>query len=126
MGLTAEAVAGKFKVSREDQDAFAFRSHQNALRAIAAGYFKEQIVPVTVKENYYDPVTEKKRIREFTIEQDEGPRADTAIEVLAGLKPVFAKDGSVTAGNSSQTSDGAAFVMVVSESFLKAHNLTPQ
>lgn len=126
MGLTAEAVARKFKVSREDQDAFAFRSHQQALKAIESGYFKEQIVPVPIEENYYDPAAQKKRSREYTVEQDEGPRADTAPEILAGLKPVFAKDGSVTAGNSSQTSDGAAFVMVVSEAFLKRHNLKPQ
>lgn len=126
MGLTAEAVARKFKVSREDQDAFAFRSHQQALKAIESGYFKEQIVPVPIEENYYDPAAQKKRSREYTVAQDEGPRADTAPEILAGLKPVFAKDGSVTAGNSSQTSDGAAFVMVVSEAFLKRHNLKPQ
>lgn len=126
MGLTAEAVARKFKVSREDQDAFAFRSHQQALKATESGYFKEQIVPVPIEENYYDPAAQKKRSREYTVEQDEGPRADTAPEILAGLKPVFAKDGSVTAGNSSQTSDGAAFVMVVSEAFLKRHNLKPQ
>lgn len=125
MGLTAETVARKFGVSREDQDMFAFGSHQKALRALEAGYFREQIVPVPVKEVYYDAGSGTKRSREFTVDQDEGPRADTGVEALAALKPVFAQDGSVTAGNSSQTSDGAAFVMVVSASFLKTHNLTP-
>jgi len=125
MGLTAEAVAKEYKVNREDQDAFAFNSHQKAIKAIAEGRFTEEIVPVTVKENYFDPASNKKKTREYVVNQDEGPRADTSLEALAKLKPVFAAGGSVTAGNSSQTSDGAAFVMVVSEQFMKDHNLTP-
>ena len=125
MGLTAEAVAKEFKVSREDQDAFSFQSHQKAIKAIEAGKFKEEIVPVIVSENYYDPATEKQKSRQFEVAVDEGPRKDTSPEKLAQLKPVFAAGGTVTAGNSSQTSDGAAFVMVVSELFLKEFNLQP-
>lgn len=124
MGLTAEAVANEFKVSREDQDAFSLRSHHKAVAAIAAGKFKDEIVPVKVHENYMDEKG-KKKSRDFVVDTDEGPRGDTSIEALAKLKPVFANGGSVTAGNSSQTSDGAAFVMVVSEKFLKEHNLKP-
>lgn len=124
MGLTAEAVANEFKVSRDDQDAFSLRSHQKAVAAIAAGKFKDEIVPVKVHENYMDEKG-KKKSRDFVVDTDEGPRGDTSIEALAKLKPVFANGGSVTAGNSSQTSDGAAFVMVVSEKFLKEHNLKP-
>lgn len=124
MGLTAEAVAKEYKVSREDQDKFSFESHQKAIKAIQAGKFKEEIVPVTVKENYLDE-KEKKKTRENIVAVDEGPRADTTMEALAKLKPVFAANGVVTAGNSSQTSDGAAFVMVVSERFMKEHNLKP-
>jgi len=124
MGLTAEAVANEFKVSRVDQDAFSLQSHQKAIAAIKAGKFKDQIVPVTVKENYVDE-NGKMKSREFVVDTDEGPRADTNMEALAKLKPVFANGGSVTAGNSSQTSDGAAFVMVVSEKFMKDHKLTP-
>jgi len=125
MGLTAEQVAKEYKVSREDQDQFSYYSHQKAIKAIAEGRFKEEIVPVTVSETYVGSNCGKKKTREFTVDTDEGPRADTSIEALARLKPVFAAGGSVTAGNSSQTSDGAAFVMVVSEQFLKEHNLTP-
>ena len=124
MGLTAEAVAQEYKVSREDQDAFAFQSHMKALNAIKEGKFKNEIVPVTVKETYLDE-KEKRKTREFVVDTDEGPRADTNMESLARLKPVFDAKGGVTAGNSSQTSDGAAFVMVVSEKFMKEHNLTP-
>ncbi len=124
MGATAEAVANEFKISREDQDAFAFRSHQKAGNAIKSGFFKDQIVPIKVKETFVDE-TGKKKTKEYTIDTDEGPRADTSIEALAKLKPVFSAKGSVTAGNSSQTSDGAAFAMVVSENFLKEHNLNP-
>ncbi len=124
MGATAEAVANEFKISREDQDAFAFRSHQKAGNAIKSGFFKDQIVPIKVKETFVDE-TGKKKTKEYTIDTDEGPRADTSIEALAKLKPVFSANGSVTAGNSSQTSDGAAFAMVVSENFLKEHNLNP-
>ncbi len=124
MGLTAEAVANEYKVSREDQDLFAYNSHQKAIKAIQSGKFKNEIVPVTVHENYLDE-NEKKKTRSFIVDTDEGPRADTSIEALAKLKPVFDARGSVTAGNSSQTSDGAAFVMVVSEKFMKENNLTP-
>lgn len=124
MGLTAEAVAKEYNVSREDQDAFAFQSHMKAIKAIKEGKFKNEIVPIKVSETYLDE-NEKKKTREFVIENDEGPRADTTLEALAKLKPVFDAKGSVTAGNSSQTSDGAAFVMIVSEKFLKENNLTP-
>lgn len=124
MGLTAEAVAREYKVSREDQDAFALQSHLKALNALKEGKFNDEIVPVTVKENYLD-ASEKKQVREFVVDTDEGPRADTTAEALAKLKPVFDAKGTVTAGNASQTSDGAAFVMVVSEAFMKKHNLKP-
>jgi acetyl-CoA acyltransferase len=124
MGLTAEAVAKEFKVSREDQDKFALNSHLKAIAAIKEGKFKEEIVPYTVRENFLDE-NEKKKSRDFIVEVDEGPRADTNMEALAKLKPVFDAKGGVTAGNSSQTSDGAAFVMVVSEKFMKENNLTP-
>jgi len=125
MGLTAEQVAKEYKVNREDQDAFAYNSHQKAIKAIAEGKFNDEIVPLTIKETYIGSNCGKKKTREFTVGMDEGPRADTSLEALAKLKPVFAAGGSVTAGNSSQTSDGAAFVMVVSEQFLKENNLTP-
>ncbi len=124
MGLTAEAVAKEFKVSREDQDKFAYESHQRAIRAIETGRFKDDIVPITVEENYLEDGRTPKT-RQFVVETDEGPRRDTSLERLAALKPVFAAGGSVTAGNSSQTSDGAAFVLVVSEAKLKELNLTP-
>ncbi len=124
MGLTAEAVATEYNVSREDQDAFSFNSHQKAIKAIKEGKFKEEIVPIKVTETYVD-VDEKKKTRDFIIDTDEGPRADTTLDALAKLKPVFHAKGSVTAGNSSQTSDGAAFVMIVSEKFLKENNLKP-
>ncbi|MFL5762501.1 MAG: acetyl-CoA C-acyltransferase [Bacteroidia bacterium] len=124
MGLTAEAVAKEYKVSREDQDAFSFNSHMKAIKAIKEGKFKNEIVPVKVTETYLDE-NEKKKTREVIVDTDEGPRADTTMEALAKLKPVFDAKGSVTAGNSSQTSDGAAFVMVVSEKFLKENNLKP-
>lgn len=125
MGLTAEAVANDFKISREDQDAFSFRSHQKAVKAIKDGNFKNQIVPFTVRETYLDP-NEKKQTRESIADTDEGARADTSMERLAQLKPVFDARGSVTAGNSSQTSDGAAFVLVVSEKMLKQLNIQPR
>lgn len=124
MGLTAEEVAKKFKVSREDQDQFSYESHQKAAKAIKEGKFKNEVVPITVKEVYVDNDS-KKKTREFVVDTDEGVRADTTIEALSKLKPVFAINGTVTAGNSSQTSDGAAFVMVVSEKILKQLNLTP-
>src|ERR1700761_6662723 len=124
MGLTAEAVAKEYKIGRDEQDQFAYNSHQRAISAIAGGRFKNQIVPVNVSETYVDEKG-KRKTRDFTIDTDEGPRADTSIEALAKLKPVFDARGMVTAGNSSQTSDGAAFVMVVSERFMKQNNLTP-
>lgn len=124
MGLTAEAVAKEYKVSREEQDEFALRSHQKSIAAIKEGRFKNQIAPVSVSETYLDEAG-KKKTRDFVVDTDEGPRADTSMEALAKLKPVFDAKGVVTAGNSSQTSDGAAFVMIVSERFLKANNLTP-
>lgn len=124
MGLTAEAVANEFNVSREDQDTFSYNSHQKAIAAIKAGKFKDEIVPVKVSETYLDE-NMKRKTRDFIVDTDEGPRGDTSIAALAKLKPVFANGGSVTAGNSSQTSDGAAFVMVCSEKFMKEHNLKP-
>ncbi len=124
MGLTAEAVAKEYKISREDQDVFSFNSHQKAIKAIQEGKFKNEIVPIKVTETYVDE-NEKRNTREFIVETDEGPRADTTLDALSKLKPVFDAKGSVTAGNSSQTSDGAAFVMVVSEKFMNSHNLKP-
>jgi len=124
MGATAEQVAERYKISREDQDAFAFRSHQRATAAITEGKFKDEIVPIEVTETYVDDAM-KRRTRSYTVDTDEGPRADTSAEALAKLKPVFAAGGSVTAGNSSQTSDGAAFVLVMSERMMKELNLDP-
>ena len=124
MGLTAEAVANEYKISREDQDAFALNSHLKAMKAIKEGKFKDEIVPIKISEIYVDE-NEKKKTRDFIVDTDEGPRADTTLEALGKLKPVFDANGSVTAGNSSQTSDGAAFVMIVSEKFLKENNLKP-
>ncbi len=124
MGLTAEAVAKKYNVSREDQDRFGYESHQKALKAQAEGKFDKQIVPITVEETYVDG-NGKKATRSYTVTKDEGPRADTSVEALGRLKPVFAADGSVTAGTSSQMSDGAAFVMVMSEEMVKELNLEP-
>lgn len=123
MGLTAEEVARQYKVSRQDQDEFAYQSHMKAAAAVKAGKFKEETVPITVKEVYVDEG--KKKTREFVVDTDEGIRADTTVEALARLKPVFAMGGSVTAGNSSQTSDGAAFVAVMSERMIKQLNLKP-
>ncbi|MFO8146142.1 MAG: acetyl-CoA C-acyltransferase [Bacteroidota bacterium] len=124
MGLTAEAVANKYKINREDQDEFAFNSHQKALKAQETNRFKEQIVPINIDQTYVDE-NGKKQTRSYTIDKDEGPRADTSKEVLGKLRPVFAEGGSVTAGNSSQMSDGAAFVMVMSEEMVKELNLEP-
>lgn len=124
MGLTAEAVAREFNVTREDQDAFSLQSHQRALHAIKNGYFKEGILPIDVREVYVDKEG-KRQTRTFTVDTDEGPRADTTAEALAKLKPVFAADGTVTAGNSSQTSDGAAFLIVMSETRMKELGLSP-
>ena len=124
MGLTAEAVAKDFNVSREDQDAFALESHQRAAAAIDAGRFAPGIAPITVNEVYLDE-NEKRQERTHVVDTDEGVRRDSTLEGLARLKPVFAQGGSVTAGNSSQTSDGAAFVLVVSERMLKELNVEP-
>ena len=124
MGLTAEAVAKQFGVSREDQDVFGYQSHQKALKAQAEGKFDKQIVPITVEQVYVD-ANGKKATKSYTITKDEGPRADTSVEALGRLKPVFAADGSVTAGTSSQMSDGAAFVMIMSEDMVKELNLEP-
>lgn len=124
MGLTAEAVAKDYNVTREEQDEFAYNSHQKALNAIKEGYFKGQITPITIKEKFLD-ANEEMQEKEVVFDTDEGPRADTSMERLAKLRAVFAKGGTVTAGNSSQTSDGAAFLMVVSEEALKKYNLTP-
>jgi acetyl-CoA acyltransferase len=123
MGMTAEEVAKKYGISREESDAFALRSHQNAIAAISSGKFKDEIVPLKVLD--VSVANGKKQTREYVHDTDEGPQADNSLEALAKLKPVFAANGQVTAGNSSQTSDGAAFVLVVSERFLKEHSLTP-
>lgn len=125
MGLTAEEVAAKYGISREDQDAFAYRSHKRALEAIEAGKFKEEIVPVSVEETYVDAAGQK-RTRAYTVDTDEGPRSDTSVEALARLKPVFKRGGTVTAGNASQTSDGASFVLLMSEDLMKELGLQPQ
>jgi acetyl-CoA acyltransferase len=124
MGLTAEEVAKDYSVSREDQDLFSFRSHQRAINAIQQGYFKEGILPIKIKEVY---VTDKNKRaeRETIMDTDEGPRADTTMAALAKLPAVFAQGGSVTAGNSSQTSDGAAFTIVISEQLMKQLGLQP-
>lgn len=124
MGLTAEAVAKEYKVSRESQDEFSFHSHQKAINAIKSGYFKSGILPVTIEEVYVD-AKEKSQKRSYTVDTDEGPRADTSLEVLAKLKPAFAAGGCVTAGNSSQTSDGAAFVIVMSDRMVNELGLKP-
>ena len=124
MGLTAEAVAKQFNVSREDQDEFAFNSHQKALKAQGEGKFDKQIVPITVEQTFINE-NGKKETKSYTVTQDEGPRADTNIAALGNLKPVFAADGSVTAGNSSQMSDGAAFVLIMSEEMVKELGITP-
>lgn len=123
MGLTAEAVAKEFNVSRDDQDKFGYNSHMKALAAYKENKFKDEIVPVKVKETYVEGG--KKKSREYVVDADEGPRADTTMDALAKLKPVFAAGGSVTAGNSSQTSDGAAFVIVMSERKVKELGLKP-
>lgn len=124
MGLTAEAVAKQFNVSRDDQDEFAFHSHQKALKAQVEGKFDKQIVPITIEQTFINE-NEKKETKSYTVNKDEGPRADTTIEALSKLKPVFAADGSVTAGNASQMSDGAAFVLIMSEEMVKELGITP-
>ena len=124
MGLTAEEVANQFKVTREEQDKFAYESHKKASKALKENKFDSQIAPITVNEIYLDENL-KKNERHTTFKQDQGPRKDTSIELLSKLRPVFSSKGSVTAGNSSQMSDGAAFVMIVSEDMLKKLNLNP-
>lgn len=124
MGLTAEAVAKQFNVSREDQDQFALNSHLKAINAQQEGKFNNQIVPITVEQTFVNE-NSKKETKSYIVNKDEGPRADTNIAALSRLKPVFAADGSVTAGNSSQMSDGAAFVLIMSEEMVKELNLTP-
>ena len=124
MGLTAEAVAKQYNISRADQDAFAYNSHMKALKAQAEGKFDSQIVPITIEQTFINE-NGKKETKSYIVNKDEGPRAGTSVEALAGLRPVFAADGSVTAGNSSQMSDGAAFVLIMSEEMVKELNLTP-
>ncbi len=124
MGLTAEAVAQKYNISREDQDEFAFNSHRKALIAQTEGKFDRQIVPITVEQTFVNEIG-KKETKSYIVNKDEGPRAGTSREALGGLKPVFAADGCVTAGNSSQMSDGAAFVLIMSEELVKELKLKP-
>lgn len=124
MGLTAEQVSGEYSISRESQDEFSYLSHQKAVAAIEAGKFKDEIIPIEVTETFVDKEG-KRKTKKYVVDTDEGPRKDTSIEALSKLKPVFANNGSVTAGNSSQTSDGAAFVMVVSEKLLKELKVKP-
>ncbi|GAA0876268.1 acetyl-CoA C-acyltransferase [Wandonia haliotis] len=124
MGLTAEAVAKEYKVSREEQDHFAVRSHEKALSAIAEGRFKQDIAPVEVEHIFLDE-QEKRQVKSYIVDTDEGPRAGTNFEAVSRLRPVFAANGTVTAGNASQTSDGAAFVLVMSETMVKELNLEP-
>lgn len=123
MGLTSEMVANEYNITRKDQDEFAVKSVEKAINAIDSGYFNDQIVPIKVKENYYEDGKTKER--EYEFKMDEGPRRGTTVEGLSKLKPAFAADGTSTAGNSSQMSDGAAFVLVVSEKALKEYKLTP-
>jgi acetyl-CoA acyltransferase len=125
MGLTAENVRNKYHVSREDADAFSYRSHQNALKAQAAGYFTDEIVPVKIETAILNGGT-KPKVTETVFDKDEGPRADTSLEALAKLKPVFHVNGTVTAGNSSQTSDGAAMALVMSDKKAKQYGLKPR
>jgi acetyl-CoA acyltransferase len=124
MGLTAEAVAKEYNVSRQDQDEFSYQSHRKAIHAIESGYFKSGILPIDVEEVYLDQKGKKQK-RNYIVDTDEGPRADTSVEVLAKLKPAFAAGGVVTAGNSSQTSDGAAFVIVMGEKMMNELGLKP-
>ena len=123
MGLTAEQIAQQWKISREDQDEFAYNSHMKALQAQKDGKFNDEIVPINVKETYVEDG--KKKTRDYTVDKDEGPRAGTSTDALAGLRPVFAQGGSVTAGNSSPTNDGASFTMVMSERMVKELNVKP-
>ncbi len=123
MGLTAEAVAKKYGITREAADAFSLRSHMRAAEAISQGKFRDEIVPITVEEVWVE--NDKRQSKTFTVDTDEGVRRDTTLEALAKLRPAFANGGIVTAGNSSQTSDGAAFVLVMSEQMVKQLGLTP-
>ena len=125
MGLTAEEVASKYGVTRQEADEFSFNSHQKAVKAVNSGLFDEEITPMDIEEVYYDSASESKRSRTYTVSRDEGPRADTSMEVLGKLRAVFKQGGQVTAGNASQTSDGAAFVVVMSEEMVKELNLEP-
>ncbi|MGC6469004.1 MAG: thiolase family protein [Chitinophagales bacterium] len=125
MGLTAEEVASKYGVTRQEADEFSFNSHQKAVKAVNSGLFDEEITPMDIEEVYYDSTSESKRSRTYTVRRDEGPRADTSMEVLGKLRAVFKQGGQVTAGNASQTSDGAAFVVVMSEEMVKELNLEP-
>lgn len=124
MGLTAEAVAKEYNVSREDQDAFSYNSHRKAIEAIKNGYFRSGILPINVEQVYLDEKG-KRKVKNYVVDTDEGPRMDTSVEALTKLKPVFAANGTVTAGNSSQTSDGAAFVIVMSERLVNQLGLKP-
>lgn len=124
MGLTAEAVAKEYSVSREDQDEFSFHSHRKALQAISNGHFRDGILPIKIDQIYVDEKG-KKKTKQYVVDTDEGPRQDTSMDVLSKLKPAFASNGTVTAGNSSQTSDGAAFVLVMSEKMVNELNLKP-
>jgi len=124
MGLTAEAVANQYKISREDQDEFSFLSHQKSLHAIDNNIFDDDIAPMVIEQVYLDKAG-KRDVRSYTVNTDEGPRRGTSVEALSKLRPVFANKGSVTAGNSSQMSDGAAFVLVMSEAMVKELNLEP-
>ena len=124
MGLTAEAVAKEYQINREDQDQFSYNSHQKAIAAIQNGFFKSGILPISVEQTYVDEKGKKQK-KNYVVDTDEGPRQDTSLEALAKLKPAFAAGGSVTAGNSSQTSDGAAFVIVMSERLVNQLGLKP-
>ena len=123
MGLTAEEVAKEYSITREDADMFSYQSHMKATKAINEGKFREEILPVTIEEVYVE--NGKKKAKSFSVDTDEGPRSDTTLEVLAKLKPVFRQGGQVTAGNSSQTSDAAAFMILMSERMMKELNLKP-
>ncbi|HAB90551.1 MAG TPA: acetyl-CoA C-acyltransferase [Bacteroidetes bacterium] len=125
MGLTAEEVASKYSVTRQEADEFSFNSHQKAVKAVNSGLFDEEITPMDIEEVYYDSASDSKRSRTYTVNRDEGPRAETSVEVLGKLRAVFKQGGQVTAGNASQTSDGAAFVVVMSEEMVKELNLDP-
>ncbi|MDB4286111.1 acetyl-CoA C-acyltransferase [bacterium] len=124
MGITAEEVAADYKISREDMDAFAYNSHMKALAAIGSGKFKDQIVPIEVEDIYVD-ASGRRKTKKYVMDTDEGPRKDTTIDALANLRPVFRANGTVTAGNSSQTSDGASFMMIMSETMVKELGLEP-